>query len=75
MVRTLDNAASENYKPSNLLAAASFSVPTMESVAESDETLELCVNMTTSPPGAALATQVDLTLLTVNGSGKGNKDV
>ncbi len=63
------------FKPSNLLAAASFSVPTMETVAEGDSTLEVCVNMTISPPGGELATLVDLTLLTVNGSGKGNKDV
>ncbi len=42
----------------------------MEMVAETDGNLEVCVSMTTYPPGAMLATQVDLTLSTVNGSGK-----
>ncbi len=59
-------------KTSSLSVAASFSVPTMERVAESDLTLELCVSMTTVPPGAELATQVDLTLSTMSGSGKVN---
>ena len=56
-------------KIQNLSVAASFSIPTMASVAESDSAVELCVTMTTTPPGAALGKQVDLLLSTMSGTG------
>ena len=36
---------------------------------ESDGFIELCINMTTEPVNAMLATQVNLTLSTLSGTG------
>ncbi len=38
-------------------------------MAESDSTVEVCVTLTTSPMTPTLATQVDLTLSTIDGTG------
>ena len=54
-------------------AAAIFSIPSMEVVAESDGTLEVCVTMMTFPSGGSLAKDVDLTLSTMSGTGKVKK--
>ncbi len=54
----------------NLSVAASFSIPAMVMVAESDSTVEVCITMTTAPAGAMLAKEVDLTLSTMDGTGK-----
>ena len=45
----------------------------MAIVAESDSAVELCVAMTTTPPGATLGKKVDLLLSTINGTGKVSK--
>ena len=42
----------------------------MAAVAESDTTLMVCVTMTTTPPAATIATQVVVTLSTVDGTGE-----
>ena len=49
---------------------ATFSIPIIAMVAESDTTLEVCVTMITAPAGAMLATHVDLSLSTMSGTGK-----
>ncbi len=53
-----------------LSVAASFSIPAMQVVSENDSYVEVCVTMTTTPAGAMLANEVDLTLSTINGTGK-----
>ena len=42
----------------------------MQTVAESNSVLEVCVTMMTSPSGGTLATAVDLTLTPVSDTGK-----
>ena len=42
----------------------------MEVVSESDSIVRVCITMTTSPTDAMLATQVNLALVTVSGTGK-----
>ncbi len=53
-----------------LFVAASFSIPSMLMVDESDSIFEVCVTMTTAPLGVMLAKDVELTLSTMNGTGK-----
>ena len=50
--------------------AASFSMITMDAVAENNLTLEVCVTMMTTPSGGTLATDVDLTLTPISDTGK-----
>lgn len=49
--------------------AATFDLPVMETVSESDPTLTVCVVMTTNPPQANIANEVEVSLGTVDGTG------
>ena len=51
-------------------AVASFQIPTMDIVAESNSVLEVCVTMITTPSGVTLATDVNLTLTPISDTGK-----
>ena len=52
-----------------LTTAASFFIPAMERVAESDSMLQVCISMRITPSNAMLAMPVNLTLSTMDGSG------
>ena len=52
------------------ITAASFTILPMQTVAESNSVLEVCVTMMTTPSSGALATNVDLTLTTISDTGK-----
>ena len=53
-----------------VIAVAIYSIPTLAMVAESEAALQICITMTTFPVGATLATEVQLSLSTLNGTGK-----
>lgn len=52
-----------------LIVAATFAIPTMATIAESDSTLTICITMTTRSPGGIIAHEVLVSLSTVDGTG------
>lgn len=56
-------------KSSLKFAAAVFDIPVMATVSESDQTVTICVVMTTNPSEANLANEVEVSLRTEDGTG------
>ena len=54
----------------NVSTAAMFSVPAMATVEEGDQSLVVCVTMTTTPPGGLVENEVTLSLATTDGTGE-----
>ena len=52
------------------LAAASFTISPVQIIAENNSVLEICATMMTIPSGGTLATDVDLTLTPISGTGE-----